>query len=72
VPDTERERDFDRFLTFIDAIVAIARLWFVQHQTVRHVLRYHPRVAHLLMLWVLTIVFLPFPTAASPPSCFCS
>lgn len=104
--ELERERDFDRFLTFIDAIVAIAitllvlplveltsdigefdtvgelldehqteiwafllsfvviaRLWFVQHQSVRHVLRYHPRVAHLLMLWVLTIVFLPFPTA---------
>jgi uncharacterized membrane protein len=106
VPDIERERDFDRFLTFIDAIVAIAitllvlplveltadigefdtvadlldehqaqlwafllsfavisRLWFVQHRSVRHVLRYHDRVAHLLMLWALTIVFLPFPTA---------
>jgi uncharacterized membrane protein len=104
--ELERERDLDRFLTFIDAIVAIAitllvlplveltsdigefdtvgdllderqtqiwafllsfvviaRLWFVQHQSVRHVLRYHGRVAHLLMLWVLTIVFLPFPTA---------
>jgi uncharacterized membrane protein len=104
--ELERERDFDRFLTFIDAIVAIAitllvlplveltadldefgsvgdlldehqtqiwafllsfaviaRLWFVQHQSVRHVLRYHGRVARLLMLWVLTIVFLPFPTA---------
>ena len=104
--ELERERDLDRFLTFIDAIVAIAitllvlplveltsdigefdtvgdlldehqtqiwafllsfvviaRLWFVQHQSVRHVLRYHSRVAHLLMLWVLTIVFLPFPTA---------
>jgi uncharacterized membrane protein len=106
VPDTERERDLDRFLTFIDAIVAIAitllvlplveltadigefdtvadlldehqtqiwafllsfiviaRLWFVQHQSVRHVVRYHHRIAHLLMLWALTIVFLPFPTA---------
>lgn len=104
--DVERQRDFDRFLTFVDAIVAIAitllvlplveltadidqfdtvadlldehqtqiwafllsfvviaRLWFVQHRTVRHVLRYHTRVAHLLMLWALTIVFLPFPTA---------
>ena len=104
--ELERERDLDRFLTFIDAIVAIAitllvlplveltsdigefdtvadlldehqteiwafllsfvviaRLWFVQHQSVRHVLRYHPRVAHLLMVWALTIVFLPFPTA---------
>lgn len=104
--ELERERDLDRFLTFIDAIVAIAitllvlplveltseidqfdtvadllhehqseiwafllsfvviaRLWFVQHQSMRHVLLYHPRVAHLLMVWALTIVFLPFPTA---------
>ncbi|GAA4694462.1 TMEM175 family protein [Nocardioides conyzicola] len=106
MPDNDRERDLDRFLTFIDAIVAIAitllvlplveltadlgefdtvgdlldehqtqiwafllsfvviaRLWFVQHRSVRHVLRYHGRIAQLLMLWVLTIVFLPFPTA---------
>ncbi|WP_051551259.1 TMEM175 family protein [Nocardioides sp. URHA0020] len=106
MPDTDRERDLERFITFIDAIVAIAitllvlplveltadveefdtvadllrehqtqiwafllsfvviaRLWFVQHESVRHVIRYHRRVAQLLMVWVLTIVFLPFPTA---------
>jgi uncharacterized membrane protein len=101
----ERERDLDRFLTFIDAIVAIAitllvlplvelpaeadeydsvggllrdhqadiwafllsfvvvsRFWFAQHRAVRHLVGYHGRVAGLLMLWALTIVFLPFPT----------
>ena len=104
--DTERDRGFERFITFVDAIVAIAitllvlplveltaeaaeydsvadllrenqgeiwafllsfaviaRLWFVQHDSVRHVLGYDRRVAQLLLLWALTIVFLPFPTA---------
>ena len=104
--DVEQERDFGRFLTFIDAIVAIAitllvlplveltadvddydsveallrdnqaqiwafllsfvvvsRFWFAQHQSMHHVLRYHRRVAGLMMMWALTIVFLPFPTA---------
>jgi uncharacterized membrane protein len=100
-----RERDLDRLLTFVDAIVAIAitllilplielprhagqyasvgellqdneadiwafllsfavvsRLWFVQHRAVRHLVGYDERVAGVLMLWALTIVFLPFPT----------
>jgi uncharacterized membrane protein len=102
----ERDREADRFLTFIDAIVAIAitllvlplvdltskvhqyatvgellrhnqsqiwacllsffvvsRFWFVQRGVARHLRQYHHRVAWLLMLWVLTIVLLPFPTA---------
>jgi uncharacterized membrane protein len=102
----ERARDLDRFLTFVDAIVAIAitllvlplveltadvddyasvgdllrdnqaeiwafllsfvvlsRFWFVQHGTLRHVVSYHHRLGGLLMLWALTVVFLPFPTA---------
>lgn len=103
--EAERHRDLDRFLTFIDAVVAIAitllvlplveltgdigdepvrhvldehqtqiwafflsflvisRLWFIQHASVRHVMLFHPRVANLTLLWVLTIVILPFPTA---------
>ncbi|MDO9454592.1 TMEM175 family protein [Nocardioides sp.] len=102
----ERSRDLDRFLTFLDAVVAIAitllvlplvdlttdlptdadvgdllvehqaeiwafllssvviaRLWFGQHRTLRHVVAYDDRVAGLLMAWGLTIAFLPFPTA---------
>lgn len=102
----ERDRSFERFITFLDAIVAIAitllvlplveltgevdehdsvsgllqenraeiwafllsfaviaRLWFVQHDSVRHVVAYDRRVARLLLLWALTIAFLPFPTA---------
>ena len=102
----ERERDLDRLLTFVDAVVAIAitllvlplveltsevtesdsvsdllndhsaqlwsfllsfvviaRLWFAQHRALRHVLAATDRLGHLLAFWMLTIVFLPFPTA---------
>ena len=101
-----RERDLDRLLTFVDAVVAIsitllvlplvdltrdltenesvahllhthqpelwsfllsfvviARLWFAQHQTVRPLVASHEHVSALLVLWMLTIAFLPFPTA---------
>jgi uncharacterized membrane protein len=100
-----RRRDFERLLTFVDAIVAIAitllvlplaelttdvgdqpvtqvlrahqgqlwsfllsfaviaRLWFVQHHSLRNVLIAPRRLGVLLMLWTATIVFLPFPTA---------
>ena len=104
--DTERDPGFERFITFLDAIVAIAitllvlplveltadieeyesvrdvlrenqaeiwafllsfaviaRLWFVQHDSVRHVTVYDRKIVNLLLLWGLTIVFLPFPTA---------
>jgi uncharacterized membrane protein len=101
-----RERDLDRLLTFVDAVVAIAitllvlplvdlasgltenesvahllrthqpelwsfllsfvviaRLWFGQHQTVGPLVVSHAHVSALLVLWMLTIAFLPFPTA---------
>jgi uncharacterized membrane protein len=101
-----RARDFERFLTFIDAIVAIAvtllvlplvdvvgrlennepvtellgdnkaaigafllsfaviaNLWLTQHRMLRHVIAANERLTRLLMLWTVTIVFLPFPTA---------
>jgi uncharacterized membrane protein len=103
-----RRRDFERLLTFVDAIVAIAitllvlplaelasdigdqslthllrmhqgqlwsfvlsfvviaRLWFVQHYSLRNVLMAPDRLGPLLMLWTATIVFLPFPTALLP------
>jgi uncharacterized membrane protein len=103
-----RRRDFERLLTFVDAIVAIAitllvlplaelaadlgdqsvthllrthqgqlwsfllsfvviaRLWFVQHHSLRNVLIAPDRLGPLLMLWTATIVFLPFPTTLLP------
>jgi uncharacterized membrane protein len=102
----ERERDFERFLTFVDAIVAIAitllvlplvdvvrgpgddsstwnlvhdnravigafflsfaviaNLWLSQHRILRHVVAANAALTRLLLLWTVTIVFLPFPTA---------
>jgi uncharacterized membrane protein len=102
----ERSRDFERFLTFIDAIVAIAvtllilplvdvtaeldhggsvadllsdnqarigafflsflviaRLWLVQHHVLSNVVAASRALTNLLLLWCLTIVVLPFPTA---------
>ena len=101
----DRERDLERFLTFVDAVVAIAitllvlplteaateigdgsvgdllranedkvlgfvlsflviaQLWFSQHRIVSSLVIQDPWVTRLLLLWTLTIVVLPFPTA---------
>jgi uncharacterized membrane protein len=102
----ERERDFERLLTFVDAIVAIAitllvlpladaagelrrggsaadlvgdnagrigafflsflviaNLWLAQHRVLRPVVAAGEWLTRLLLLWALTIVVLPFPTA---------
>lgn len=102
----ERERDFERLLTFVDAIVAIAitllvlpladaagelrrggsaadlvgdnagqigsfflsflviaNLWLAQHRVLRPVIAAGAWLTRLLLLWALTIVVLPFPTA---------
>jgi len=49
--------------SFLLSFTVIARLWFVQHASVRH-LRVAPAgFGFLLMAWTATIVFLPFPTA---------
>jgi uncharacterized membrane protein len=48
---------------FLLSFAVIARLWVVQHDSVRHVVVQDSRVMRLLLLWALTIVFLPFPTA---------
>jgi uncharacterized membrane protein len=49
--------------SFLLSFVVIARLWFAQHRAMKHVARSQQRVEGVLVLWTLTIVFLPFPTA---------
>jgi uncharacterized membrane protein len=49
--------------SFVLSFLVIARLWFAQHQTVRPLVVSHEHVSVLLVVWVLTIAFLPFPTA---------
>lgn len=100
-----RERDFERFLTFVDAVVAIAitllvlplvdiadqlgnrsvntlledhqaqiygfvlsffvisSFWFTQHRLMHNVITHDPMVNRLMVIWLFTIVLLPFPTA---------
>ena len=41
----------------------IAQLWFAQHHVVDGLVRQDPLVVRLLLLWLFTIVLLPFPTA---------
>jgi uncharacterized membrane protein len=104
------ERNLERFLTFVDAVVAIAitllvlplvefsgelrgsdlsvlgllrdhsaelwafflsfaviaKFWFIQHRSASHVVAYDSRYATLTVLWLLTIVFLPFSTSLVP------
>jgi TMEM175 potassium channel family protein len=106
VQHPERSRDLERFITFIDAIVAIAitllvlplvdlaieiepgdsvhdlltthqapigafllsfvviaNLWLIQHRMLSNVREGNDALTRLLLLWSLTIVVLPFPTA---------
>jgi TMEM175 potassium channel family protein len=106
VAELRRERDFERFLTFVDAVVAIAitllvlplvdfageieegqsaadligdhagavgatvlsflviaRLWLAQHDTLSDVVAQDRALTQLMLLWLLLIVLLPFPTA---------
>ena len=49
--------------SFLLSFVVIARLWFAQHRAVRPLLISHEFVSALLVFWMLTIAFLPFPTS---------
>ncbi|MEO6880508.1 MAG: TMEM175 family protein [Mycobacteriaceae bacterium] len=41
----------------------IARFWFAQHRVLRNVVVQDPVVTGLLLMWLMLVVFLPFPTA---------
>jgi uncharacterized membrane protein len=49
--------------SFLLSFVVIARMWVAQHRTSRPLVASHYTVSALLLLWALTIAFLPFPTA---------
>jgi uncharacterized membrane protein len=48
--------------SFVLSFVIIARLWFVHHRLFSHVQAHTRALAIWNMLWLLTIVTLPFPT----------
>ena len=53
----------DDILGFLLSFVVIAQLWLAQHSIVSSLIRQNAAVIRLLILWTLTIVILPFPTA---------
>jgi uncharacterized membrane protein len=52
-----------QLLTFLISFLVIARLWTAHHAIFEHVVTYNGRLVQLSLLWSLTVVFLPLPTA---------
>lgn len=48
---------------FFLSFVVIANLWLTQHRMLRHLVAANDSITRLLLVWAVTIVFLPFPTA---------
>ncbi|WP_239062846.1 TMEM175 family protein [Streptomyces sp. SID13031] len=47
---------------FLLSFVVISRFWLTHHKMFEHVKAYNSRLVQLNMLWLLTIVVMPFPT----------
>jgi uncharacterized membrane protein len=52
----------DRIWSFLLSFAVIARFWLLHHRIFEHVKAYNSALIWLNMAWLLTIVFLPFPT----------
>jgi uncharacterized membrane protein len=52
-----------QLLTFLISFLVIARLWISHHAIFEHVANYSRGLVNLSLLWALTIVVLPLPTA---------
>ena len=52
-----------RFGSFLLSFVVIFQFWWAHHQLFRHISRLRRAVVSLTLLWTLSIVFLPVPTA---------
>jgi uncharacterized membrane protein len=53
----------DRLGSFLLSFLVIFQFWWAHHQLFRHVSRVRRSVVTLTLLWTLSIVFLPVPTA---------
>jgi uncharacterized membrane protein len=51
-----------KLLAFLLSFVVIGRFWWGQHQLFERVISYNPLLVASTFLWLLSIVFLPFPT----------
>ncbi|WP_111721145.1 TMEM175 family protein [Homoserinimonas sp. OAct 916] len=54
---------FEELIAFLISFAVIARLWLAHHSVFEHIRSYSGRLVFLNMLWLLTIVVLPLPTA---------
>lgn len=54
---------FEEMTAFLISFAVIARLWLAHHSVFEHIRAYSGRLVFLNMLWLLTIVLLPLPTA---------
>jgi uncharacterized membrane protein len=55
-------RDQSKFVVFIISFVVIGRFWMVHHRVYEQAIGYNPQLLWANLAWLLTIVFLPFPT----------
>lgn len=51
-----------QLLVFVISFAVIGRFWFVHHQLYEHAIDYNGPLIWANLLWLATIVFLPFPT----------
>ncbi|MCW4459243.1 TMEM175 family protein [Microbacterium sp. MPKO10] len=54
---------FGQIGTFLISFAVIARLWVGHHRIFEHLRSYSPRILMFTILWSLTIVIMPLPTA---------
>jgi uncharacterized membrane protein len=53
---------FDAYLAFLISFIVISQHWFAHHRVFRYLKRGDDRLRGLNMLWLLTIVLMPFAT----------
>lgn len=52
-----------KYLSFLMSFWIIGTYWLAHHRLFRYIVRYDEGLIILNLLWLLTIIFLPFPTA---------
>lgn len=52
-----------KYLSFLMSFWIIGTYWLAHHRLFRYIMRYDEGLIILNLLWLLTIIFLPFPTA---------
>lgn len=56
------EKDGQKLLVFVISFAVIGRFWLAHHRIYERIVSYNTALIWVNMFWLLTIVFLPFPT----------